>query len=437
MNTQTIGINTQNIGLNMKSLKKIPFVGAVLMTAFFLPAVKISSEGISASGIKILLEAILKWETVNDGKTGIWLVALIAILGVSLISILTSSGLAFKLPTKKCTKYLIFTYVFNFVSALLILFTVTKAVNASGVIPVKFLIKYLSFGYWIFLIGSLTGLILSLRSAKINTGYVALIIMALIWLFPVAWIVMISFRAETGSYTSYFWPKTFTLDNYKVLLTDGSRFPFMTWFGNTLVVSTFSCIVTTFIVLSTAFTLSRIRFAGRKLFVNILLIIGMFPGFMSMIAVYYILKGLNLAQSLTALVVVYSGGAALLYYIAKGFFDTIPKAIDEAACIDGATKWQMFTQITIPISKPIIIYTILTSFMAPWADFIFARVIMGDNYKKYTVALGLFTMLSRENIDVWYTRFAAGSVLVSIPIAILFIAMQKYYVEGLAGSVKG
>jgi len=175
----------------------------------------------------------------------------------------------------------------------------------------------------------------------------------------------------------------------------------------------------------------------RKPFMNIALILGMFPGFMSMIAVYYILKGLNMTQSLLALILVYSGGAGLGFYIAKGFFDTIPKSIDEAAWLDGASKWQVFRKITIPLSKPIIIYTILTSFIAPWTDYIFVSVIMGDNYNNYTVALGLFKMLEREFITNWYTRFAAGAVIVSIPISILFIIMQKYYVEGVSGAVKG
>ena len=170
---------------------------------------------------------------------------------------------------------------------------------------------------------------------------------------------------------------------------------------------------------------------------NIGLILNMFPGFMSMIAVYYILKGIGITQSLVALILVYSGGAGLSYYIAKGFFDTIPKAIDEAAQIDGATKWNVFTKITMPLSKPIIVYTILTSFLAPWLDFIFAKVIMGDKYENYTVSIGLWTMLEKEFVQNWYTRFAAGAVCVSIPIALLFIVMQKYYTDGLSGSVKG
>lgn len=159
-----------------------------------------------------------------------------------------------------------------------------------------------------------------------------------------------------------------------------------------------------------------------------------------MVAVYYILKAIGLSEGSmirVALVLVYSAGSGVGFYIAKGFFDTIPKALDEAACIDGATKWQVFTKITIPLSKPIIVYTVLTSFLAPWLDFIFARVICRANAAYYTVSIGLWNMLTKEYIDQWYTRFAAGAVCVSIPIAILFIYMQKYYAEGMSGAVKG
>ena len=173
---------------------------------------------------------------------------------------------------------------------------------------------------------------------------------------------------------------------------------------------------------------------------NIALVLGMFPGFMSMIAVYYILKGVGLTNGslkLVSLVLVYSGGAGLLFYVAKGFFDTIPKAIDEAAIIDGCTRWQVFTKITIPLSKPIIVQTIITAFMTPWMDFIFSKVIAGAESKYYTVAVGLWNMLEKENITNYYTRFAAGAVIVSIPIAILLLSIQKYYMESNAGAVKG
>lgn len=172
---------------------------------------------------------------------------------------------------------------------------------------------------------------------------------------------------------------------------------------------------------------------------NIALILGMFPGFMSMVAIYYILKGLGLTENpLVCLTLVYICGSGLTYYIAKGFFDTIPKSLDESAYLDGATRSQVFFRITIPLSKPIIVYTVLTTFMAPWVDYIFPSMICGANYDSYTVALGMFKMLEREFIGTYYTQFAAAAVLVSIPIGALFIVMQKYYVGGVTGgAVKG
>ena len=173
---------------------------------------------------------------------------------------------------------------------------------------------------------------------------------------------------------------------------------------------------------------------------NMAMILGLFPGFMSMIAVYFILKAMGLTEGnliKLALILCYSGGAGLGFQIAKGFFDTIPVAIDEAALLDGCTRWQIFSKITLPLSKPIIVYTVLTSFMAPWLDFIFAKVICRANSDQYTIAIGLWKMLENEYIDSWYTSFAAGAVLISIPIAILFLFMQRYYVDGVSGAVKG
>lgn len=269
-------------------------------------------------------------------------------------------------------------------------------------------------------------------------SYAILSVLSLIWILPILWIVLTSFRAESGSYTPYFWPKGFTFNNYIRLFTETKQFYFMRWFMNTFLVAICSCIISTFYVLATSYVMSRLRFKLRKRLMNIALVLGMFPGFMSMIAIYYILKGIGITQSLVALILVYSGGAGLSFYVAKGFFDTIPRTIDEAAWLDGATKFQVFTKLIIPLSKPTIVYTTLTTFLAPWLDYIFASVIMGDKYENYTVALGLYRMLEREFINNWYTRFAAGAVVVSIPIAILFMIMQKYYVGGVTGgAVKG
>lgn len=271
--------------------------------------------------------------------------------------------------------------------------------------------------------------------------HVILALLALVWVFPIFWVIMTSLRAEKGSYSTTFFPKSLTISNYVTLFTDTAVFNFPRWFGNTFYVAVFACILSTFYLVSIAFCMSRLRFKARKPFLNIALILGMFPGFMSMIAVYYIIKGFGLTEGplkLVALILLYSGGSGILqFYVAKGFFDTIPKAIDEAAFIDGATKWQVFTKITLPLSKPIVVYTVLTSFMAPWIDFIMSKVIIGSDAKYYTVSIGLWNMLLKENIYNWYTRFAAGAVLVSIPIAILFVIMQRYYTDGMTGAVKG
>ncbi len=268
--------------------------------------------------------------------------------------------------------------------------------------------------------------------------YTLLIALAVVWLIPIFFLIVHSFRGEPGATVRYLFPRTWTFDNYVRLFTETELFNFPRWYMNTLIVSVASCVLSTLYVLMISYALSRLRFAGRGTYMRAGLILNMFPGFMSMIAVYFILKAVGLTQSLLALILVYSGSAALTYYVAKGFFDAIPYALDEAAHIDGASRATIFWRITLPLSKPIIVYTVLMSFMAPWMDYIFASVIMKDNYDNYTVALGLFQMISRENIYDYFTRFCAGSVLVAVPIALLFLFMQKYYVEGVTGgAVKG
>lgn len=272
-----------------------------------------------------------------------------------------------------------------------------------------------------------------------NLGaYILLTVLGILWILPLLWIILISFREEPGAYTSYFFPKAYTIDNYARLLQRGQQFDFIRWFLNTLTVAVFTCLGSTAVVLAVSFALSRLKFRMKKQLMNIALVLGMFPAFMSMLAVYYILKGMNLLENpLVSLTLFYIAGAALSYYIAKGFFDTIPRSVDESAYLDGATRAQIFFKITLPLSKPIIVYTVLTSFMTPWIDYIFPSIICGTDYDSYTVALGMFRMLEREFISTYYTQFAAGAVLVSIPIGLLFIIMQRYYVEGVTGgSVK-
>ena len=281
----------------------------------------------------------------------------------------------------------------------------------------------------------------SVRKRTVNLlVHILLAVLAFIWIMPIVWILLTSFRAEPGSYVTTFFPKGYTVANYIKLFTDRNVLNFPKMFKNTFIIAVICCLISTYFVLAVSYSLSRMRFPFRKPYMNIAMILGLFPGFMAMIAQYYILKTMGLTEGhmiRIALIVVYSACTGLGFQIAKGFFDTIPKSIDEAAMIDGASQWQIFTLITIPLSKPIIIYTVMTSFIAPWVDFIFAKVICRANSDQFTVAIGLWNMLQKEYINEWYTCFAAGAVIISIPIAILFIYMQRFYVNGMSGAVKG
>lgn len=268
--------------------------------------------------------------------------------------------------------------------------------------------------------------------------YIILAVLGLIWISPFIYLLMHSFRAEGYALVDYLIPKEWTFQNYIDLFSGGGTLDFTKWFVNTFVVACFSCVISTISVLMVSYAFSRLRFKSRKKFINVGMILGMFPGFMTMIAIYYLLKAMGLTQTLLALVICYSAGSGLGFQISKGFFDTIPRALDEAATIDGANKNQIFWRIILPMSKPIVVYTVLTSFIGPWTDFILAKIIMGDKRDNYTVAIGLQLMINQEFKNTYFKQFLAGSVVVAVPITILFLAMQRYYVEGVtAGGVKG
>lgn len=264
--------------------------------------------------------------------------------------------------------------------------------------------------------------------------------MSVIWLIPIVWLVATSFSGKPGINISHFFPETWTLVNYqKLLLNSDTVAQFPRWFLNTFIIAIFTCIIATSFVLMVSYATSCMRFKARKPLMNIAVILNLFPGFLSMIAIYFILKSFNLTNSHVGLILVYSAGSGLGYLVAKGFFDTIPKSLREAARLEGASEAKIFTSIVIPISRPIIVYTVISSFLSPWMDFIMAKIILNSGLSKdWTVAIGLYNMLDKNLINSYFARFCAGGVLVSIPISILFIIMQKFYVEGITGgSVKG
>lgn len=274
------------------------------------------------------------------------------------------------------------------------------------------------------------------KAAGNTVIYVILVLISIIWLIPFACILLQSFRVESTWEVGYVIPQTWGFDNYvRLFSTD-----FPKWYLNTFIAALVTAVVQTVIVLCMSYTLSRFRFKMRKPLMRFMLILGMFPGMLSMIILYRVLSDLGMTQAnaMPGLILVYVASSGMGYYVSKGFFDTIPKSLDEAARVDGATRFQVLKKIILPLSKPIVIYTVLTAFMGPWGDFVFARYISMGTSSGMNVAVGLYNWLNRDQIDKCYTMFCAGGVLVALPVTVLFLCLQKYYVEGVTGgAVKG
>lgn len=289
-------------------------------------------------------------------------------------------------------------------------------------------------------------------------SYILLVFLSLIWIIPILWIVLSAFRCEyqnDGTYigiiTSNYFPSRIGFDNFVRLwnysYSPGKDHSYLRWMGNTMLIAIVCCVISTFLILSVAYCMSKLRFKLRKPFMNITMILGLFPGFMSMIAIYFILKSVGLTANVSApqlsvvgLILAYSAGAGLGFQIAKGFFDVLPNSLVESAKLDGCSNFKIFRTIILPLSKPIIIYTALMTFTGPWMDFIFAKVILGNDSDYWTVSVGLYNMMfgSQLSDTSVFTTFCAGCTCIGIPIVALFMALQRYYVEGVtAGAVKG
>jgi arabinogalactan oligomer/maltooligosaccharide transport system permease protein len=275
--------------------------------------------------------------------------------------------------------------------------------------------------------------------------YIILVIVSIIWITPFVMIVLESFKGEATCPTDAIIPRQFSLKNYKALFNIGvekkDEIKFFRWYMNTLIMSCVCAIIQTFMVLCMSYTLSRMRFKGRKFLMNFMLVLGMFPGFLSMIILKKVMSGWNMIgeNAVWGLIIIYTASSAMGYYVSKGFFDTIPKSLDEAARVDGATRATVFFRITLPMAKPIVIYTLLTAFMGPWGDFMFAKYIVNNATDGMNVAVGLQNLIATsEGLAAHYTHFCAAGVLVAIPVTILFMCLQRYYVEGVTGgAVKG
>lgn len=274
------------------------------------------------------------------------------------------------------------------------------------------------------------------RSVRLTASYIALIALALISIYPALWIVLGSFRQGGSLYSESLIPREFTMDNYKELFTSDT-FMFSQWYMNTLKIAFISMLIGTLLALLCGYAVSRFRFRGRKSTLTSILVLNMFPSFMTLIALFILLKELNLLNTHAAIILVYAAGAPVMgTLVVKGFFDSLPSSLDESARIDGANHLTVFTRITLPLSRPLLAYMMITSFVGPWLDFIFARMVLRSR-EKWTLAVGLFNLIN-NNQTTNFTLFAAASVLISIPITLLFIILQRYFSDGLtAGASKG
>lgn len=278
------------------------------------------------------------------------------------------------------------------------------------------------------------------KTMKLVVHHVILALLAFIWLIPIIWLFVTSLSAYKGINTMHFFPTEWSLDNYaQLFFRPDTVANFPAWFKNSMIIGTCSCVVSTSFVLMVSYAMSCMRFKARKPLMSFAIILGMFPGVLSMIAIYFVMKLLGLSNSLMGLVVIYSAGSGLGYLICKGFFDTIPVSLRESAKLEGASELTIFTKIVIPLSKPMIVYTVINSFLAPWMDFVMAKLmIRSKDPVDWTVAMGLFTLVQRTLVSDYFSVFCAGGIIVAIPISILFLIMQKFYVEGITGgAVKG
>lgn len=278
------------------------------------------------------------------------------------------------------------------------------------------------------------------KTMSVIGTHLLLTVLAVIWLIPILWLVVTAFSGYKGINIAHFFPQSYSVDNFRQLLFQpDSVVQYGTWFKNTLIIAIFTCIISTIFVVMVSYAMSCMRFNGRKSLMSFSLILNMFPGPLLMVAVYFVMKMIGLTNSHVGMIIVYSAGSGLGFLIVKGFMDTIPTSLREAAKIEGASEAAIFIRVVIPLCKPIIVYQIISSFLIPWGDFVLAKLMLNSGISSdFTVAIGLYNMLEKSLINKYFSVFCAGGLLVSVPISILFVIMQKCYVAGVtSGAVKG
>lgn len=271
---------------------------------------------------------------------------------------------------------------------------------------------------------------------ELTVIYAIIALMFVVIFYPLLWAFGLSLNPGTSLYGAKMIPENWSFVHYQWLFFD-PRSNYLTWYKNTLIVAFATSLASTFFVSLVAYAFSRYRFVGRKNGLYAFLLLQMFPGLMAMVALYIILNIIGLLDNLLGLILIYVGGSIPMNaFLVKGYFDTIPRELDESAKIDGAGHFRIFFQIMLPLAKPILAVVALFNFMAPFMDFILPRIILRSP-ENFTLALGLFNFVNDQFANN-FTRFAAGAMLVAIPIALIFLMLQRYLISGLtSGATKG
>lgn len=266
--------------------------------------------------------------------------------------------------------------------------------------------------------------------------YLFIIFMFIVIGYPLFWTLMMSLNPGTNMLVTDLFPANPTLEHYKWLFTNLNS-DYLLWYKNSLLVATVNSVGSVIITSFIAYAFSRYKFIGRKYGLYMFLLLQMFPALMGMVALYILLNTIGLTDSLWGLTIIYLGGQIPFNaWLVKGYFDTIPKDLDDSARIDGAGHLRVFWSIMLPLAKPILAVVALFNFMAPFMDFLLPRIVL-TSPENYTLALGLYNFIS-DQFSTNFTRFAAGSILIAIPIAIVFLALQRYLISGLtSGATKG
>ncbi|MGP4105680.1 sugar ABC transporter permease [Virgibacillus sp. L01] len=265
--------------------------------------------------------------------------------------------------------------------------------------------------------------------------YIIIAIVSIIIFYPLIWTVGMSLNQGSSLYSSSIIPENFSLEHYKWLFSDGSDY--LIWYKNSLIVSSFVAAGSVILTSLIAYAFSRYQFVGRKNGLYVFLLLQMFPVMMAMVALYIFLNMIGLLDTLSGLILIYLGGQIPFNaWLVKGYFDTIPRELDQAARIDGAGHLRVFWSIMLPLAKPILAVVALFNFMMPMFDFLLPSIVLTSE-SNYTLAVGLFNFIN-DQFSNNFTRFAAGSILVAIPIAGIYLFLQRYLISGLtAGGSKG